>query len=346
MIRSLQLLAIGMALIGALTPSSFGQSSGRPLAVAAQVQSPPAAAAAPASATTAAVEKAVRETLVAYVEAYNKKDPARIIELFTQDGTLVDSDNVATRGREAIAQEFTDAFAEPSTYTLDGKTERIRLITPDVAQAEGVSRLVSPKEATIANRFVALLARKGDAWKIAEIRDYPAPAASVTPYERLKELEWMVGEWVDESEDVQVNSTVRWGQGKAYLVRDYSVQIKGEPATSGLMIIAWDPQTQQIRSWIFNADGSRGDASWTRATNNQWVVKAHGSTGDGQPTSATQVISLINKDAIRTSSTDRIIGDEITRDLDDIIMVRKPRAPGAAVTPPKAATPAPTTSPE
>ena len=346
MIRPLQLLAIGMALIDVLTPSSPGQSSGRPLAVAAQVQSPPAVAAAPDSATTAAVEKAVRETLVAYVEAYNKKDPARIIELFTQDGTLVDSDNVATRGREAIVQEFTAAFAEPSTYTLDGKTELVRLITPDVAQAEGVSRLVSPKEATIANRFVALLARKGDAWKIAEIRDYPAPAASVTPYERLKELEWMVGEWVDESEDVQVNTTVRWGQGKAYLARDYSVQIKGEPATSGLMIIAWDPQTQQIRSWIFNADGSRGDASWTRATNNQWVVKARGSTDDGQPTSATQVISLINKDAIRTSTTDRIIGDEIARDLDDIIMVRKPRAPGAAVTPTKPATPVPTTSPE
>ena len=270
-----------------------------------------------------------RETLVAYVEAYNKKDPGRIVELFTQDGTLVDSDNVVTRGREAIAQEFTDGFAEPSTYTLNGKTEHIRLITPDVAQAEGVSRLVSPKEATIVNRFVALLARQGDAWKIAEIRDYPAPAASVTPYERLKELEWMVGEWIDESDNVQVSSTVRWGQGKAYLVRDYNVQIKGEPATSGLMIIAWDPQAQQIRSWIFNADGSRGESSWTRATDNQWVVKANGSTGDGQPTSATQVISLINKDAIRTSSTDRIIGDEIGRDLDDIIMVRKPRAPGA-----------------
>jgi len=345
MIRSLQLLAIGMALIGALTPSSFGQSSGRPLAVAAQVQSPPAVTAAPASATTAAAEKAVLETLVAYVEAYNKKDPARIIELFTQDGTLVDSDNVATRGREAIAQEFTAAFAEPSTYTLDGKTERIRLITPDVAQAEGVSRLVSPKEATIANRFVALLARKGDAWKIAEIRDYPAPAASVTPYERLKELEWMVGEWVDESEDVQVNSTVRWGQGKAYLVRDYSVQIKGEPATSGLMIIAWDAQSEQIKSWIFNADGGRGDGCWTRATDNQWVVKAHGSTGDGRPTSATQIITLINKDAIKTSSTDRIVGGEIAGDIEDNIMVRKPLAPGMTPAPTRPGTAAPTAPP-
>jgi hypothetical protein len=35
-----------------------------------------------------------------------------------------------------------------------------------VAQAEGISRLVSPREATIANRFVALLARQRDAWKI------------------------------------------------------------------------------------------------------------------------------------------------------------------------------------
>jgi uncharacterized protein (TIGR02246 family) len=337
MIRSSQLLAIGMAILGAPAPPGFGQAPRPPAA-------PPQEQSIPTSSTTAAVEKAVRETLVAYVEAYNKRDPARIVDLFTQDGSLVDSDNVATRGREAIAREFTDAFAEPSTYTLDGKTESVRLITPDVAQAEGTSRLVSPREATIAKRFVALLARKGDAWKIAEIRDYHAPATSVTPYERLKELEWMVGEWIDESEDVRVSTTVRWGQGKAYLVRDYSVQVKGEPATSGLMIITWDPQPQQIRSWIFNADGSRGEASWTRATDNQWVVKAHGSTGDGQPTSATQVISLINKDAIRTSSTDRTIGDEIARDLDDIIMVRKPRAPGADGAPAKAPSGAPHSS--
>ena len=94
MIRSLQLLAMGMALMGVLTPSGFGQTAGRPLTAPAQVQTTPAIApaqarpaeaAAPGSSTTAAVEKAVRETLVAYVEAYNKKDPARIVELFTQD---------------------------------------------------------------------------------------------------------------------------------------------------------------------------------------------------------------------------------------------------------------------
>jgi uncharacterized protein (TIGR02246 family) len=336
MIRSSQFLVIGMALIGALPPPGFGQAA-QPLAAA-----PAQAPSIPASATTAAVEKAVRETLVGYVEAFNKKDPARIVELFTPDGTLVDSENVATRGREAIAKEFSEAFGEPSSYTLDGKTEHIRLITPDVAEAEGMSRHVSPREATIANRFVALLARQGDVWKIAEIRDYPAPVDSVAPNERLKELEWMVGEWVDESEDAQVTSTVKWGQGKGYLVRDYSVQVKGEPTTSGLMVIAWDAQSEQIKSWIFNDDGSRGEGCWTRATDNQWVVKAHGSTRNGRPTSATQVITLVNKDAIKTSSTDRIVGGEIAGDIEDIIMVRKPLAPGTTPPPtrPRAAAPA------
>jgi uncharacterized protein (TIGR02246 family) len=340
MIRFLQRHAFGIALIGALAPCSFGQISGQPLAVPAQVQSPPAGAAAPLSSKTAAAENSVRDTLASYIATYNQKDATKLAAFFTEDATVIDSDNVATDGREAIIKDFADAFAEPSTYRLQADIERVRQITPDAAQAEGVARLVAPKEATIAKRFVALFARQGGAWKIAEIRDYPAPVDSLTPYERLKELEWMIGEWADEADDVQVTTTVQWGQGKAYLIRDYSVQVKGEPSTSGLMILAWDPQTQQIRSWIFNADGGRGEGTWTRATDNQWVVKAHGSTGDGRPTSATQIISLVNKDAIRTSSTDRIVGGELARDIEDVIMVRKPLPPGGTPAPSRSSTPA------
>src|SRR5262249_51909873 len=156
----------------------------------------------------------------AYIAAYNQKNVGKLVDLFTPDGTLIDSENVAIRGRDDITEEFSEAFEERSNYTLHAQVDRIRMITPDVAQAEGVSRLVSPKEATIANHFVVLLARQGQNWKIAEIRDYPAPPDIVAPSERLKELEWLVGDWVDESEDTQVTSTVRWGQGNAYLVRD------------------------------------------------------------------------------------------------------------------------------
>ena len=185
MIRRIKLFAIGMATIGSFTSPSFGQTSAQPVAspaqaqpaqVAAPVQAQPAAAADPAAAGITAEEKAVRETLAAYVATYNQKDAARLVEFFSPDGTLIDSDNVATRGREAIAQQFSEAFADASTYTLEGKVERFRLITPDVAQVEGVSRLVSPKEATIANHFVALLARKGR--RLETRRDSRLPSAS------------------------------------------------------------------------------------------------------------------------------------------------------------------------
>ena len=68
-----------------------------------------------------------------------------------------------------------------------------------MAQVEGTSTLSAENEPSVVDRFVALFVRKGDAWRIAEIRDLPAPAEDVPPADRLKELEWMVGDWVDES---------------------------------------------------------------------------------------------------------------------------------------------------
>ena len=332
MIRLSKILAIEMALCG-LAPVCLGQESGQPPAGAASTKPTTTTLPARSRPTDPALEKAVRATVDGYVAAYNQRNATALATFFTEDATLIDSENNATSGREAITQEFADSFAEPSTYTLRTEIERVRPITRDVAEADGVARLVAPKEATIAKRFVAILARQNESWKIAEIRDYPAPANTVTPSERLKELEWMIGEWVDESEDVQITSIGRWGQNKAFLIRDFSVKVKGEPDSGGLMILAWDPQLEQIKSWIINADGGRGEGTWTRATDTQWVVKAHGSTGDGLGTSATQVISLINKDAIRTSSTERIVGGELARDVEDVIMVRKPPAPAGSSSP-------------
>src|SRR5262245_41883416 len=95
MIRSLPLLAIGIALMGAVTLSSLGQTYGRPESPApaqaqatpavAPVQASPARAAAPASSATPS-ENSVRETLDAYIAAYNQKDADKLVELFTPDG--------------------------------------------------------------------------------------------------------------------------------------------------------------------------------------------------------------------------------------------------------------------
>ena len=95
-----------------------------------------------------------------------------------------------------------------------------------------------------------------------------------------------------------------------------------------MTIIGWDPRTAQIKSWLFDSAGGLGEAVWTRSSDNQWVIKASGVLRDGSATSATQIVTLVSKDRVSTSSLDRIIGGEIAPDIEEIVTVRK--APGAA----------------
>jgi hypothetical protein len=216
--------------------------------------------------------------------------------------------------------------------------ESIRFLTPDVAQAEGTAKVTAPESGAISVRFSALEVKREGKWQIAELRDYPGPKEDVPPAERTAELDWLIGDWVDESAGTKVSSSIRWGDGKAFLVRTYRADIGGRPAHSGVMIIGWDPRTSQIKSWSFDSEGGHGEAYWTRVGDDQWIVKAQGSLRDGSATSATQTITRVNKDAMKFTSTDRVIGGQFAPDIDEMILVRKPPAPGGAANP---AAPAP-----
>src|SRR5262249_49782429 len=93
---------------------------------------------------------------------------------------------------------------------------------------------------------------------------------------------------------------------------------------------AWDPKSGQIHSWLFDSDGGRGEGVWTRASDTEWIIRAEGVGRDGSPSSATQVMTVVGKDAVKTSSVDRIIGGEVAQDIDEGLVVGKPPAAGGA----------------
>ncbi len=289
-----------------------------------------------APATTAAgpSDAAIKERLGGFLKAYNSRNAGNVADFFTEDATLIDVDGVVVRGKQAISAQFAAGFAQSSNYTLDSTIESMRYITPDVAQIEGTSKLEAPNEAAIVNRFVTLVVKKDNTWKMAEIRDLPAPQEEIQPADRLKELEWMIGDWSDQKGDLKIHSSIQWGENKAYLTRFSTVNAGEETSYSSLMVLCYDAQLGQIRSWLFDSEGGRGEATWTRATDDQWILRAVGSLRNGLPNSATQVITLVGKDTIKTTSIDRIIGGEVAPDIDEIIMVRKaPAAAGAAAAP-------------
>lgn len=310
--------------------------AGLTLADGPDAQAPPASApaskpAAPAASATTE-DKALLEPFHAFVKAYDEGNAEALAALFTEDAAVIDSSGAATRGRQAISAMYAHGFAEVSGLKIEPTLETVRQITTDVVRVEGRSRLSGGGAggAVEISRFSALAVRRDGKWAIAELRDDLAPQADVTPYDRLRELEWMIGDWVDESANVRVSSSVRWADNQSFLVRTYSVEVPGEPSRTGTMFIGWDPQTGQVKSWLFDSAGGHGEGLWTRAAEDQWVVKARGVLRDGSPTSATQIHTILNKDSVKTDSIDRIIGGRIAPDITEVVMVRQPPPPAGA----------------
>jgi uncharacterized protein (TIGR02246 family) len=329
------------SLVGALFLMCLFVYCLRPVSAQLPQQTPPAAAVPPQGATSpaqSATEKPIRDLVDAFAKAYSAPDLKALAACFTDEANVIDSDGEATRGKQAVVEMYASALKENPDLKLEPKVEEIRFLTPDVARVEGQSRLSTDKgDASEFTRFSSLVLKRDGKWLVAEIREYPAPVEDVSTYDRLKELEWMIGDWVDESESVKASSNVSWAHNKSFLIRTYQVEVKGEKATSGTVFIGWDPQTGQIKSWLFDAAGGHGEGLWTRTGEKVWVVKAQGVLRDGRPTSATQIHTVLNNDSVKTSSIDRIIGGQIAPDIADVVMVRKPPQPGGGQSRPAAA---------
>jgi hypothetical protein len=168
-------------------------------------------------------------------------------------------------------------------------------------------------------------------WLQDSIRDYSLPESSeeLTAHDHLKELEWMVGDWIDESDEAEVHTTCRWAENQSYLLRSFEVKIRGQARMSGTQRIGWDPRQKQIRSWVFDSDGGFSEGFVSR-DGERWVMKNSGVLKDGRTGSATNVLTRVNRDTIRWTSTDRTLGSEVLPDAEEITLVREPPQPHAA----------------
>ena len=241
-------------------------------------------------------------------------------------------------GREAIEKLFAASFEENPGQTIDVKTESLRFLGPDAAIEEGTATITTPRaeggptEPAESTRYSAAYVRREGKWLQDSIRDFATvPAEESKPRERLKELEWLVGEWIDESDEGEVHTTCRWSEHQAFLQRSFQLKIRGKSEMSGSQLIGWDPRLRQIRSWVFDSDGGFSESLWSR-DGERWVIKSSGVVKDGRAASATNILTRVNRDTIRWTSVDRTIGSEILPDAEEITLVRKPPQPRPART--------------
>jgi uncharacterized protein (TIGR02246 family) len=309
------LLVLVVLGLGAILLTRFTTPS--PL-TAAQADDKPAAA--------ASEEPAVRKVAEEFVGAFNKGDPQAVAAMFHAEGILTDENGNVYRGRTAIAELFQGFFKRFPNPKVSGQVESVTFPTPDVAVVNGVTQ-VEAKETPVRarNRFVSVVARKDGKWLMTTFREF-ADDEEPTPGERLQQLAWLVGDWVDEGQDRAIALNVSWSEDKNYLIARYTVQTDGKKVLGSTQRVGWDPLQQKIRSWIFDSDGGFGEGYWTRA-GERWLVKATNVLPDGTTGSSTFVYTPAGKDKFTWQSVDRIVGDQLESDL-AVTIVRKAPAAG------------------
>jgi len=285
-------------------------------------KSAPAARATAGQAWQQVEERAIRAAVDAFANGYNAHDAKAVAALFAADGEAIDAEGSAAQGRAAIERVFGRVFADRPKARIEISVGSIRVLSPTVAIEDGFSAVThAPNEPAVRNRYLVVHVKQDGTWRMASARDLSdeAPPAE----EQLKQLAWLVGDWVDESPESLVLTSYRWTENHRFLLSEFTVQIAGRPAMTGSQRIGWDPLARKLRSWVFDSEGGFAEGTWTR-DGQRWLVKTTGVTREGKPASATNVITRLAKDRMSWESRDRSVGGDVMPSLGPVTVVRKP----------------------
>ena len=272
-------------------------------------------------------EKAIKALLDAFVKAFNAGNAEAAAATYTETAIVVDDEGERVEGRAAVRDLYTASFADNPGSKIAIQVDSLRFLGPETALEEGRTTITPAQGAGAPEitRFTAVYVKQGGQWRQSAVRD--ELAHDLTPHDRLQELEWLVGDWVNESRDAVVSTTCKWAKGGNFLDREFTMKTSGRPVLSGTQRIGWDPLKRQIKTWIYDSEGGHGEGYFTRI-GNQWVIKVEGVRQDGQPASATNIITRMGKDRLSWQSTARTLGGSAVPGVDEFIVVRKPPAVG------------------
>lgn len=275
-----------------------------------------------ATAADASAIEAIQRQIDSYVAAFNAGDADALVKHWTSGGELLTSSGVALRGHDALRAGFADYFAEAKSAKIELFDPQIEILSPSVARETGTARVMSAEQEPSDTVYEAIYLKSEAGWRLDSVREQSPAEDPPSNYEQLRPLEWMVGSWVDQSSDAQIETTCRWTTNRNFLVRSFSGSIQGRVEFEGTQVIGWDPSTKQIRSWMFDSDGGFGTGVWN-GSDDGWTVHTLNVLADGQKASATHVYVRLDENSFEFRSTGRQVGGELLPRIEPIVIVRQ-----------------------
>ncbi|MEO6809800.1 MAG: SgcJ/EcaC family oxidoreductase [Isosphaeraceae bacterium] len=268
-------------------------------------------------------EAAIKKLLESFIKAFNAGDAEATAATYSETAIVVDEQGERTEGRDAIRDQYADAFADSPGSTISIQVDARRFLGPETAIEVGRTTITPKEDGEIpeTTRFTTVYVKHGGHWLQSAVRD--EESHTLTAHDHLKELEWLVGDWINESQDAVVDTTCKWSDDGQFLVREFTMKTQGEKVLSGSQRIGWDPTRHQFKMWIFDSEGGFGEGYWTR-DGDRWVIKSEGIRQDGLHASATNIITRLGKDRASWQSLNRTLGSVALPEIDEFTIVRKP----------------------
>jgi uncharacterized protein (TIGR02246 family) len=274
-------------------------------------------------------EKAIEDAAVKFVDAYNEKNVDAMVALFDPKARVEEADGTVLAGQDAIREAFKAAFEEEPGAEISLEMDSLTMITADVAVEEGATEFYPDGETlTSRGRYLVVHQKKDGKWRMISARSLEKEV--LTNYEYLRQLNWLVGDWIDEDADETVETTFHWDDARNFLLSDFQVKRGKEILTKGTQRLGWDPQKKQIRGWIFDSEGGFANSKWLEMGEG-WTVTTSGVTSDGENRSETRTL-VPGVDRVGVRISNRVLDGEQQADV-EFMMVRRPPLPATKVQP-------------
>ena len=275
-------------------------------------------------------EEAIRATAASYREAFNRGDARALAAHWIENGEYIDQTGLMFRGRESIEKSFERFFSQHQGTTIEINIKSINFPRKDLAVEIGSTRSTAPGEKpAVLGQYAATHVKQNGQWLLYRVHEAPPPPPS--NYDHLKDLEWLLGSWVDHVERDDngaphskpvVFTTCRWTVNGNFLVRNFTATLNGQVTSTGTQHIGWYAPTKQIRSWTFDSKGHVIAGIWTK-NGDQWTVKTHEGLRTGETATATEIVTVEEDGTQIWRTTGRSVGGETLPD--DVVKVTRHR---------------------
>ena len=266
-------------------------------------------------------ENSINQSVELQAKALSQGDIDGVVTLWKDDALLINlTTNKKNKGKDALVSYLQKQLGKNPPPMVSMVVSKIHFPNSSSAIVNGVARVTydnAPPEERI---FRAEYVKQGDMWRVqkaSEMEVFPMPSHQ----EELKELAWLVGNWEDTDEDMEIHSWWRWAGNKNFLVQTFSSTILGQKDIRGKQILGWDPAEKRLRSWIFDSEGGFGKCYWSRI-DGSWYASTIFTLPDGRKASATHIYKKIDNDTYQFSCENRDVDGRLLPNIGPYKVVR------------------------